>query len=239
EELEQLPAKMSKALKNVVNPDDIVNEFGADSLRLYEMFMGSLEATKPWDTKGVEGVNRFLRKAWNFVIDADGNVKDIIKEDAKLSKELRRVLHQTIKKVGIDIEEFGFNTAISQMMIFLNEFAKVKEIPKSTVEDFVKLLSAFAPHLGEELWQKLGHNETIAYAAWPEYNEDYLKLDEVEILVQLLGKPVTKIVVAADAGPKDLEDIALADEKVKAKIEGKTVRKVIAVPGRLVNIVAN
>jgi leucyl-tRNA synthetase len=239
EELEQLPAKMSKSLKNVVNPDDIVAEFGADSLRLYEMFMGSLEATKPWDTKGVEGVNRFLRKAWNFVIDADGNVKDIIKEDAELSKELRRVLHQTIKKVGSDIEEFGFNTAISQMMIFLNEFAKVKEIPKSAVEDFVKLLSSFAPHIGEELWQKLGHTDTIAYAAWPEYNEDYLKLDEIEILVQLLGKPVTKIVVGAKATPKELEEIALADEKVKARIEGKTVRKVIAVPGRLVNIVAN
>ena len=239
EELEQLPAKMSKALKNVVNPDDIVNEFGADSLRLYEMFMGSLEATKPWDTKGVEGVNRFLRKAWNFVIDADGNIRDCIKPDVELSKESRRVLHQTIKKVGNDIEEFGFNTAISQMMIFLNEFAKVKEIPKSAVEDFVKLLSSFAPHIGEELWQKLGNTDTVAYAAWPEYNEDFLKLDEVEILVQLLGKPETKIVVAANAGPKDLEAIALADEKVKSKIEGKTVRKVIAVPGRLVNIVAN
>ena len=239
EELEQLPAKMSKSLKNVVNPDDIVNEFGADSLRLYEMFMGSLEATKPWDTKGVEGVNRFLGKAWRFLIDAEGNLKDTIQEDAELSKDARRLLHQTIKKVGSDVETFGFNTAISQMMIFLNDFTKLKVVPKSSAEDFVKMLSAFAPHIGEELWQKLGHNDTVAYEAWPEYVEDYLKLDEVEILVQLLGKPITKIVVAADAGPKDLEKIALADEKVKAKIEGKTVRKVIAVPGRLVNIVAN
>ena len=126
EKLEQLPAKMSKSLKNVVNPDDIVDEFGADSLRLYEMFMGSLEATKPWDTKGVEGVNRFLNKAWKFIIDAEGNVKDTIQEDAELSKEARRLLHQTIKKVGGDIETFGFNTAISQMMIFLNDFTKLR-----------------------------------------------------------------------------------------------------------------
>ncbi|MCM8528881.1 MAG: leucine--tRNA ligase [Lentisphaeraceae bacterium] len=239
EELEQLPAKMSKALKNVVNPDDIVAEYGADSLRLYEMFMGALEATKPWDTKGVEGVNRFLSKSWRLIIDGEGNVKDTIKEGAEISKESRRVLHQTIKKVGADIENFGFNTAISQMMIFVNEFSKLKEIPKSAIEDYVKLLSAFAPHIGEELWEKLGHSETLAYEAWPEFVEEYTKLDEVEIVVQLLGKPVAKIMLANGTSKEDMEKIALEDENVKAKLEGKTIRKVIAVPNRLVNIVAN
>ena len=239
EELEQLPAKMSKALKNVVNPDDIVNDYGADSLRLYEMFMGALEATKPWDTKGVEGVNRFLNKAWRLIIDGEGNVKESIKENAELSKESRRVLHQTIKKVGFDIENFGFNTAISQMMIFVNEFSKLNEIPKSAIEDFVKMLAAFAPHIGEELWEKLGHSETLAYEAWPEFVEEYTKLDEVEIVVQLLGKPVAKIMVANGISKEDMEKVALEDEKVKEKLEGKTIRKVIAVPNRLVNIVAN
>ena len=238
EELEQLPAKMSKSLKNVVNPDDIVNEYGADSLRLYEMFMGSLEATKPWDTKGVEGVNRFLTRAWKLVVGADGQLKETIKDGIELSKENRRTLHLTIQKVGSDIETFGFNTAISQMMIFINEFTKLKEIPKDAVSDFVKLLSSFAPHIGEELWEILGNKGTIAYQPWPEFVEEYTKLDEVEILVQVLGKPVTKIVVSATATREELEKIALDNELVKARISGKTVRKVIAVPGRLVNIVA-
>ena len=239
EELEQLPAKMSKSLKNVVNPDDIVDAYGGDSLRLYEMFMGALEATKPWDTKGVEGVNRFLNKSWRLIIGADGNVKDTIKDAAELSKDSRRVLHQTIKKIGFDIENFGFNTAISQMMIFVNEFSKLKEIPKSAIEDYVKMLAAFAPHVGEELWEKLGHSETLAYEPWPEFVEEYTKLDEVEILVQLLGKPVTKIMLANGTSKEDMEKIALEDEDVKAKLEGKTIRKVIVVPNRLVNIVAN
>ncbi|MCM8541165.1 MAG: leucine--tRNA ligase [Lentisphaeraceae bacterium] len=239
EELEQLPAKMSKSLKNVVNPDDIVDAYGGDSIRLYEMFMGALEATKPWDTKGVEGVNRFLNKSWRLIIDADGNVKDTIKDAAELSKDSRRVLHQTIKKVGFDIENFGFNTAISQMMIFVNEFSKLKEIPKSAIEDYVKMLAAFAPHVGEELWEKLGHSETLAYEPWPEFVEEYTKLDEVEILVQLLGKPVTKIMLANGTSKEDMEKIALEDEDVKVKLEGKTIRKVIVVPNRLVNIVAN
>lgn len=239
EKLEQLPAKMSKSLKNVVNPDDIVNEYGGDSLRLYEMFMGALEATKPWDTKGVEGVNRFLSKSWRLIIDGEGNLKETIKENTELSKESRRVLHQTIKKVGFDIENFGFNTAISQMMIFVNEFSKLDEIPKSAIEDFVKMLAAFAPHIGEELWEKLGHNDTVAYEPWPEFVEEYTKLDEVEILVQLMGKPMTKILVANGISKDELEKVALEDEKVKEKLEGKTIRKIIAVPNRLVNIVAN
>ena len=239
EELEQMAGKMSKSLNNVVNPDDIVQEFGADSLRLYEMFMGALADSKLWITSSINGINKFLTRCYKLVADEEGKLKSTIKADAKLSDEARRTLHQTIKKVGEDIESFGFNTAISQMMIFINEFSKLKEIPKSAIEDFVTILSPFAPHLAEELWEKLGHNDTIAYVQWPEYKEDYLKLSEVEILVQILGKPVKKMMVAADADPKALEATALADADVQARIEGKTVRKVIAVPGRLVNIVAN
>ena len=239
EEVTQLAGKMSKSLNNVVNPDEIVNSYGADSLRLYEMFMGALKDAILWNTKSVEGVNRFLSKSWRLIIDAEGNVKETIKDGAEISKDSRRVLHQTIKKVGADIESFGFNTAISQMMIFVNEFSKLKEIPKSAIEDYVKLLSAFAPHIGEELWEKLGHGETLAYEAWPEFVEEYTKLDEVEILVQLLGKPVTKIMLANGTSKEDMEKIALDNEDVKAKLEGKTIRKVIVVPNRLVNIVAN
>ena len=238
EELEQMAGKMSKSLSNVVNPDDIVKEFGADSLRLYEMFMGALADSKLWITSSINGINKFLTRCHKLVVNEEGELNSSITDDAELSEESRRTLHATIKKVGEDIESFGFNTAISQMMIFINEFSKLKSIPKSAIEDFVTILSPFAPHLAEELWEKLGHNETIAYVKWPEFNEDYLKLSEVEILVQVLGKPVKKLMVAADCDAKKLEAIALEDTDVKSRIKGKTVRKVIAVPGRLVNIVA-
>jgi leucyl-tRNA synthetase len=238
EELEQMAGKMSKSLSNVVNPDDIVKEFGADSLRLYEMFMGALADSKLWITSSINGINKFLTRCHKLVVNENGELNSKISESAELSEGARRTLHATIKKVGEDIETFGFNTAISQMMIFINEFSKLKAIPKSAIEDFVTVLSPFAPHLAEELWEKLGHSNTIAYVQWPEFNEDYLKLSEVEILVQVLGKPVKKMMVSADADNKQLEELALADEDVKSRIEGKTVRKIIAVPGRLVNIVA-
>ena len=203
------------------------------------MFMECFRSdSKLWNTNSVEGIFRFLGKSWRLIIDGEGNVKGSISEGAEMSKDSRRVLHQTIKKVGADIENFGFNTAISQMMIFVNEFSKLKEIPKSAISDYVKLLSAFAPHIGEELWEKLGNSETLAYEAWPEYVEEYTKLDEVEIVVQLLGKPVAKIMIANGTSKEDMEKVALEDENVKAKLEGKTIRKVIAVPNRLVNIVA-
>ena len=238
EELEQMAGKMSKSLNNVVNPDEIVKDFGADSLRLYEMFMGALADSKLWITSSISGINKFLTRCHKLVVNEDGELKSTISEGAELSKEARRTLHQTIKKVGEDIETFGFNTAISQMMIFINEFSKLKEVPKSAIEDFVTILSPFAPHLAEELWEKLGHTETIAYIEWPEYKEEYLKLSEVEILIQVLGKPVKKMMVPADADAKALEAIALGDTDVQSRIEGKTIRKVVAVPGRLVNIVA-
>ncbi len=232
EKLEEFPAKMSKSLKNVVNPDDVIREYGADSMRLYEMFMGPLEATKPWNTKGVEGVFRFLRRAWRMITESD-----IV--DRELDAEELRTLHATIKKVTEDVETLGFNTAISQLMVFVNEFSKKNKLPREAAEKFVIMLAPFAPHIGEELWSILGHDGTIAYVAWPEFNEDFLKVDEVEILIQLLGKPKARMMMPAEVGPKDMEALALANDEVKAVIAGKTVRKVICVPGRLVNIVAN
>jgi leucyl-tRNA synthetase len=232
EKLEEFPAKMSKSLKNVVNPDDVIKSYGADSMRLYEMFMGPLEATKPWNTQGVEGVFRFLKRAWRMIVCSEIT-------DEPCNKDQLRIMHATIKKVGDDVETFGFNTAISQMMIFVNEFSKSDKIPREAAETFVKLLGPFAPHIGEEMWAELGHGETLAYEPWPEYKEEYLKVAEAEILIQILGKPRARIMMPADAKPDEMEKIALADEEVKAAIGDKTVRKVICVPGRLVNIVAN
>ncbi len=232
EKLEEFPAKMSKSLKNVVNPDDVIREYGADSMRLYEMFMGPLEATKPWNTKGVEGVFRFLRRAWRMITESE-----IVDRD--LDAEELRLLHATIKKVGEDIETLGFNTAISQLMVYVNEFSKKEKLPREAAEKFVIMLAPFAPHVGEELWSILGHDGTIAYVAWPGFNENFLKVDEVEVLIQLLGRPKARMMMPAEAGPKDMEALALANDEVKEVIAGKTVRKVICVPGRLVNIVAN
>ncbi|MCF7954887.1 MAG: class I tRNA ligase family protein, partial [Phycisphaerae bacterium] len=231
--------KMSKSRGNVVNPDDVVNDFGADSLRLYEMFMGPLEASKPWNMSGVEGVHRFLNKVWRAVVDADtGEVVPAI-QDAQADEETLRLLHQTIKKVGGDVEGFAFNTAISQMMICINHIGKLKVRPKSVVEDFVKVLSPFAPHLCEELWQKLGASDQLAYHPWPQFDEELVKEKELELAVQVLGKIKDKIVVAADATEDDIKEKALASEKVQSAIEGKTIRKVIVIKSRLVNIVAN
>ncbi|MDD5728281.1 MAG: class I tRNA ligase family protein [Victivallales bacterium] len=223
---------MSKSLKNVVNPDDIIKSYGADSMRLYEMFMGPLEAVKPWNTKGVEGVFRFLKRAWRLVLESE------LTDDA-LNEEQLRVLHATVKKVGEDLETFGFNTAISQMMIFVNEFSKSDKLPRRAAEVFVKLLSPFAPHITEEMWEYLGHGNTIAYESWPEYKEKYLQVAEAEILVQVLGRPKARIMMPANADNEKMRSLALENAEVQAAVAGKTVRKVICVPGRLVNIVAS
>ncbi|MBQ9502564.1 MAG: class I tRNA ligase family protein, partial [Lentisphaeria bacterium] len=230
EKLTEFPAKMSKSLRNVVNPDDVIRRYGADSMRLYEMFMGPLEATKPWSTTGVEGVFRFLKRAWRTFDDAK-----IV--DVPMSRELARLVHGTVKKVGADIEAFGFNTAISAMMVLLNDLAKLQEIPREAAEKFVLLLAPFAPHICEELWQKLGHSESLAYAPWPEFDEALLKVAEVEILVQVLGKPKARLMLPVGCDAAAAEKIVMADETVKAAVAGKTVVKVIYVPGRLVNIV--
>ena len=233
EELVEFAAKMSKSLRNVVNPDDVVREYGADSVRLYEMFMGPLNAVKPWNAKGVEGVFRFLKRTHRMVTS-----QPIV--DRELTAEERRMVHASIKKVTDDIETLNMNTAISQLMIFMNAFSGGnKELPREAAETYVLLLSPFAPHLCEELWQILGHNESLAYEPWPVYNEAYLQQAEVEILVQVLGRPKARIMAPADADEAKLRELALGNDAVKAAIAGKTVRKVICVKGRLVNIVAN
>jgi leucyl-tRNA synthetase len=232
EPLVEFAAKMSKSLKNVVNPDDVVGEYGADSMRLYEMFMGPLEAVKPWNTKGVEGVFRFLRRSFRMVVDQPAT-------DAAPTADQRRVLHATVKKVTGDLETLSFNTAISQMMICLNEFAgEDKPLPREVAEVYTLLLAPFAPHLGEELWSRLGHTDSLAYAPWPTWNEEFLKISEIEIVVQVLGKPKARTMVPVDANEETLRELALALPAVQQAIGGKTVRKVICVPGRLVNIVA-
>ncbi|EPZ37725.1 leucine--tRNA ligase [Anoxybacillus ayderensis] len=230
--------KMSKSKGNVVNPDDIVESHGADTLRLYEMFMGPLEASIAWSTKGLDGARRFLDRVWRLFVEEDGQLNPKIVDNPG-TDTLERVYHQTVKKVTEDYEALRFNTAISQLMVFINEAYKAPVLPKVYMEGFVKLLSPVCPHIAEELWEKLGHNNTIAYEAWPAYDEAKLVEDEVEIVIQVNGKVRAKLHVPADATKEQLEQLAMEDEKIKEQIEGKTVRKVIAVPGKLVNIVAN
>ncbi|APH04019.1 leucine--tRNA ligase [Bacillus weihaiensis] len=229
--------KMSKSKGNVVNPDEIVASHGADTLRLYEMFMGPLDASIAWSTTGLDGARRFLDRIWRLFIEDNGELSPKITNDS--SDTLERVYHQTVKKVTEDMEGLRFNTAISQLMVFINEAYKATVLPKEYVEGFVKLLSPIAPHLAEELWNKLGYSTTIAYDAWPAFDEAKLVENEVEIVVQVNGKVRAKLSVAKDVTKDQLEEIALADDRVKEQIEGKTIRKVIAVPGKLVNIVAN
>lgn len=230
--------KMSKSKGNVVNPDEIVSSHGADTLRLYEMFMGPLEASIAWSTNGLDGSRRFLDRIWRLFVEENGALSSKI-ADQDDAQTLEKVYHQTVKKVTEDYEGLRFNTAISQLMVFINEAYKTPVLPKGYMEGFVKMLSPVAPHLAEELWEKLGNEGTIAYEAWPAYDEAKLVDDEVEIVVQVNGKVKTKMMVPAGANGDDLQQIAMNDDKVKEQIEGKTIRKVIAVPGKLVNIVAN
>ncbi len=237
EKLEEAPAKMSKSLRNVVNPDDIIGQYGADSFRLYEMFMGPLEAVKPWQTSGVDGVHRFLHRVWKMIVGPQGGVHPAI-SDEPLPRDRERLLHQTIKKVREDTDTLNFNTAISQLMVFINEFAKAEPRNRGAMETFVLLLAPYAPHIAEELWSILGHPDTLAHEPYPEHDEDKLREEEMEILVQVNGKPKARINMPADADQEAMRNIALADADVQAAIDGAAVRKVIAVPGRLVNIVA-
>lgn len=230
--------KMSKSKGNVVNPDDVVSSHGADTLRLYEMFMGPLDASIAWSTTGLDGSRRFLDRIWRLFVTEDGSLHGKVQQ-TETGVELEKVYHQTVKKVTEDYENYHFNTAISQLMIFINECYKATTIPKQYAEGFVKLLSPICPHIAEELWEKLGHNETITYETWPAYDEGKLVDDEVEIVIQINGKLKVKLMVPADATKESLEEIAMQEDKIKEQITGKTVRKVIAVPGKLVNIVAN
>ena len=241
EELVEFPAKMSKSLKNVVNPDDVIRDFGADSLRLYEMFMGPLQVVKPWQTKGVEGVHRFLKRANRLVTETKAVDRAMTRAEAKS-------LAAMVKKVGDDLETLNFNTAISAMMVFVNEaegFAKGTDgasggpapLPREYLEKFVLCLSPFAPHLGEELWQFLGHADTLAYEPWPAYDPAALVEDEVEVPVQVLGKLRGRIRVPVAATPAEMEAAAKANADVAKFLAGKTIVKVIAVPKRMVNFV--
>jgi leucyl-tRNA synthetase len=237
EELTMLPAKMSKSLKNVVNPDEVIAKYGADSFRLYEMFMGPLAEVKPWNTEGVEGVNRFLNRLWRCLVDVNtGNLSADVTDDP-MTEDMERLLHQTIKKVSEDVESLSYNTAISQLMIFLNEMLRQPKRNRKAMETFVLLISPMAPHIAEELWQKLGHADTLAYEPWPTYDESKLKAQTVEILVQVLGKPKARIQVPVDLDKDALCKAALENADVQAAIAGKTIVKSIAVPGRLVNFV--
>ena len=237
EELAETVEKMSKSLKNVVNPNEIISEYGADTFRLYEMFMGPLEASKPWNTRDVPGVQRFLQKAWRMIVGADGKVHAAI-TDCEPDDASLRLLHKTIKKVRDDIEAMAFNTAISQMMIFVNEFLRLKERSRSAIETFVQLLSPFAPHIAEELWQRLGHEESVAYEPWPSYKPELTQDPEFELAVQVNGKIKDKITVSADSDEESIKQMALSSAKVQAETNGKDIRKVIVIKNRLVNIVA-
>ena len=237
--IESRAYKMSKARGNVVNPDQVVKEFGADSLRLYEMFMGPLEAVKPWSTKDVSGVAGFLDRVWRMIIDdrAEETRLNPAVVDIEPTVEQNRMLHKTIQAVTRDIEQMSFNTAIARMMEFTNYFFKVQQRPKVVMERFVQLLSPYAPHLAEELWQQLGHAQTLAYEPWPEFDEALLKEDTIEIPVQINGKLRGRIVVAAGADQAAMEAAARADEKIAELLAGKTIVKTIVVPGKMVNFV--
>ncbi len=229
--------KMSKSRGNVVNPDEVTADYGADSMRLYEMFMGPLEAAKPWSMHGVEGVHRFLQRFWRLIVDEDTDRLSETVKNTDPDEPTLRLLNQTIKKVGDDTETFGFNTAISAMMIFVNHLSKQTVRPKSVLEKFVLILAPFAPHIAEELWQKLGHNDTLAYEPWPQYDPEIIKEKQIELAVQVLGKIKDRIVVPADADEEYIKQQALACEKVIAAMAGKKPKKIIVIKSRLVNIV--
>lgn len=254
--------KMSKSRGNVINPDEVVREFGADSMRLYEMFMGPLADTKPWSTEGIQGVHRFLGRIWRLFVDensteafeqavAAGTPSEQALASVKLSPAIRdvemtaeqlRLLHATIKAVTNDLETMGFNTAISRMMECVNDImrsiAAGQPFPRKMAEQFLLLVAPFAPHLGEQLWQLLGHQESVTYAPWPAYDPALLVAKEVEVVFQVNGKLRDRVKVTAGLSKDELEKVALANEKVHQHTAGKTVRKVIVVPDKLVNIVA-
>ena len=236
EKLERVIAKMSKSLKNVINPDDVIRDYGADSVRMYEMFMGPLEISKPWNTNGLIGIHRFLEKIW-AVSEKPMTDEDMEgKLDGKVA-ELRKLYHKTVKKVSQDTDTLNFNTAISQMMIFINEAARMDSVPKALWSGFVKMLSPYAPHLGEELWEKLGNTNTIAYESWPTYKEELCQDDSCTIVVQINGKKRADFQAAIDTDKAELEKQALSCESVIRFMEGKAPVKVIVVPNKLVNIV--
>jgi leucyl-tRNA synthetase len=229
--------KMSKSRYNVVNPDDVVKSCGADAMRLYEMFMGPLDRDKPWTDEGVQGVYRFLRRVWSAFIADDGAVHSHILNNES-DTDLLRELHKTIKAVTEGIESLSFNTAIARMMEFINVILKTPRMNREMAETFVLILAPFAPHMAEELWEKLGQGPTLAYVPWPAFDEALLVEDSMEIPVQVLGKLRSRITVPVNASQEDILAAAKADPKVAGHLDGKTVVKEIYVPGKMVNLIA-
>ena len=226
--------KMSKSMFNVVNPDMIVDKYGADTLRLYEMFLGPLEQSKPWDTNGIDGVHRFLKKLWNLFYENTDSLQ--ITNEAATPEELKS-LHKLIKKVTFDIEHFSFNTSISAFMICLNELSTLKCKKQEILEQFIIILAPFAPHITEELWHAFGYKSTICDAKWPEYKEEYLKEDMVKYAISFNGKARFNIELPADMSKEDVEKIALTHENSTKWLQGKEPKKIIIVPQKIVNIV--
>ena len=228
--------KMSKSRGNVINPDEIIDKYGADSLRLFYMFLGPLEKAKPWSTSGIQGSNRFIRRVWSMLMENDGNLSKKI-SDVEPDENLTRLIHQTIKKVTNDIEALRFNTAISQMMILVNEIKELDAYPKTVVESLVLLLSPFTPHMCEELWEKLGHNDTLAYCNWPEYNEELVKENLITIAVQINGKRRAEIEVTPGINEESALALALEHDNVKKYVDGNKIKKTVLVKDRLLSIV--
>ena len=229
--------KMSKSRGNVVNPDDIINEYGADSMRLYEMFMGPLNKSKPWNTKGLQGCYRFINKLWGIIVDEEGNLSSKITEDVTPDKETLHIHHTTVKKVGNDIEHLHFNTAVSQLMIYCNHLQKCEQISKDLIADLVKVAAPFIPHLSEEFWSLLGNKNTLTYEEWPAYDEALTQSDEVTVAVQVNGKLRANITLAKDSDEKTAVDTALSVEKVSNYTSAGSIVKTIYVPNRLLNFV--
>ncbi len=230
--------KMSKSLGNVVNPDSVIADYGADALRLYEMFLGPLEAMKPWNTKGIEGVFRFLKKVWREIVGRDGKLSPKIHDGGETNPETARLLAATIRKVDEDIDALRLNTAISQMMIFINHLQKTESTARETIRQFVQLLAPFAPHVAEELWVRLGGKPSVADAPWPKADDSRLTADEVKIVFQVNGKLRGDAMVPAGAAEEEVLALARSHPRVAPHLEGKTVRKVIFVPGKILNLVA-
>ncbi len=228
--------KMSKSWGNVINPDDVIRDFGADSLRVFEMFMGPLESVKPWATKGVEGVLRFLNRAWRMIATEENELSEQV-QDVKMTDKQEFILHTLIKKVADDIENLGFNTSVSQMMIFVNEFTQNEVKPREAMEKFVLCLAPFAPHICEELWRILGHTASVCLEQFPAWESHKLVQSTIEIVLQVNSKIRSKIVVSADAHQESIEKLALLDEQVQKHIAGMEIRKVISVKGKLVNFI--
>ncbi len=239
EPVEQVIAKMSKSLKNVVNPDDVIGQFGADTFRLYEMFMGPIEASKPWNTRDVPGLFKLLSRIWRLFVDEETGRPSPALADEKPDADCLRVLHKTIRGVGDDIEQLKFNTAIAKFFDFVNFMTPRSRRPRAALEPFVLLLAPFAPHIAEELWRRLGHEQSLIGEAWPAYEESLARDESVEIAVQVNGKIKSRIHVPADADDARIEALARADAKVAEALAGKTVRRVIVAKGRLVNLIAN